>query len=101
MMQPNWLRRRVASVRLRMKLRRREAYAQVFGFEGARTPAQEAVLADLRRFCRASTSCWAEEPRAHALLEGRREVFLRIQQFLGMTEEQILQLAEMEDGGDE
>lgn len=57
-----------------------------------------AVLADLAAFCRASESCVVKNARgeidtaATMLLEGRREVFLRIQQFAKLTEDEILAL---------
>lgn len=57
-----------------------------------------AVLADLAQFCRAAESCVVKNERgeidtaATMLLEGRREVFLRIQQFTKLTEDEILEL---------
>lgn len=50
------------------------------------------VLDDLRGFCRADRSCWDPDPRVHAVMEGRREVWLRIQQHMELTEEQLLRL---------
>jgi hypothetical protein len=50
------------------------------------------VLVDLARFCRAHESCYNPDPRIHALLEGRREVWLRIQQHAGLTGEQLMAL---------
>lgn len=41
------------------------------------------VLSDLGRFCRAKEPTWHQDPRVHALLEGRRETFLRIEQLAG------------------
>lgn len=64
------------------------AYRLAFG-----SPAGQAVLADLAPFCRAAVSCFDADPRIHALLEGRREVWLRIQEFVRLSEEDILQLA--------
>lgn len=52
----------------------------------------EAVLADLAKFCRANESTYNLDPRMHALLEGRREVWLRITQHLNLTSEQLYQL---------
>jgi hypothetical protein len=52
----------------------------------------EAVLEDLRRFCRANETCFNADPRIHAALEGRREVWLRIQQHLDLTPDQLLKL---------
>ena len=51
----------------------------------------EAVLADLARFCRANEPCFMENQRYHALLEGRREVWLRIQNELNAPVEELLQ----------
>jgi len=50
------------------------------------------VLEDLAKFCRANESCFHEDPRVHAALEGRREVWLRIQQHLNLTDEQLFAL---------
>jgi hypothetical protein len=50
-----------------------------------------AVLADLGRFCRAEEPCWSEDQRHHARLEGRREVWLRIQAELKLPTEELLQ----------
>lgn len=56
-------------------------------------PANQTVLTDLSFFCRANESCVV--PGDHdrtLLLEGRREVWLRIQQHLNLTPEQLFQL---------
>lgn len=50
----------------------------------------QGVLDDLRGFCRADRSCFDIDPRIHAALEGRREVWLRIQQHLELTPEELL-----------
>ena len=64
---------------------RKRAYVAAFdGIPG------EAVLKDLASFCRANESCFHPDPRVHAVMEGRREVFLRIQEHLKLTEEQLL-----------
>jgi len=47
------------------------------------------VLADLAVFCRAAETCYHDDPRKHAVLEGRREVWLRIQNHLNLTPEQL------------
>lgn len=52
----------------------------------------QAVVDDLAKFCRADISCWHSDPRIHAALEGRREVWLRIQQHRTMTPEQLAAL---------
>lgn len=50
-----------------------------------------AVLEDLGRFCRANEPCWSEDQRHHARLEGRREVWLRIQNEIHKPIEELLQ----------
>lgn len=65
------------------------------------------ALDDLAEFCRAESSCIvvAKDGRidthATAVAEGRREVFLRIQQMLGLTDAQLLKLRHNEDHDDE
>ena len=66
---------------------RRYAYRATF-----KGPLAETVLADLARFCRAHQSTFLPDARAHAVLEGRREVFLRIQNHLKLTDEQLWEL---------
>jgi len=56
------------------------------------SPAGEMVLEDLTRFCRGDDTCWRVDPREHALLEGRREVYLRIKRHLDLTTEQLLEI---------
>lgn len=48
-----------------------------------------AVLKDLAKFCRAYDSTFAKDSRAHAVLEGRREVYLRIQKYLKLTPDEL------------
>lgn len=65
---------------------RQRAYKMVFdGVAGG------AVLDDLARFCRAKASTFHENERVHALMEGRREVWLRIAKHLNLSEEQLWQ----------
>ena len=56
------------------------------------SPAGQEVLVDLAKFCRANQTCYDPDARIHAALEGRREVWLRIQQHLGLTSEQLFSL---------
>jgi hypothetical protein len=63
---------------------RQLAYRLVFGSESGRQ-----VLADLAKFCRAHRSTFHTDPRVHAALEGRREVWLRIQDHLQLTDDEI------------
>lgn len=50
------------------------------------------VLLDLAKYCRAHQSTFDADPRKHAVMEGRREVFLRIQQHIHLTDEQLIDL---------
>lgn len=64
--------------------RRRTAYVKTF-----RNAFGDEVLADLAKFCRANQSTFHPDPRAHAVAEGRREVWLRIQQHLRLTDDEL------------
>lgn len=66
---------------------RRLAYLQTFNGIPAET-----VLEDLAKFCRANASTYHPDPRTHAVLEGRREVWLRIQHHLNLDTERLWQL---------
>ena len=66
---------------------RRYAYTSTF-----KGPLGEAVLADLARFCRAHKSTFNDDPRAAAKLDGRREVWLRIQEHLKLTPDELWSL---------
>ena len=66
---------------------RHKAYATTF--QGA---AGDYVLAELAKFCRAHESTFEEDPRYHALLEGRREVWLQIQSALRLTGDELFAL---------
>lgn len=68
---------------------RKVAYCRVFNKEDE---AAKEVMQDLAKFCRANKSTFHEDGRAHALLEGRREVWLRIQQHIGLTEDELMEL---------
>lgn len=65
----------------------KRAYQLVFN-----TPAGEAVLADLSPFCRARETCVVpgDSDRTY-VLEGRREVYLRIRDYLDLTAEQLVE----------
>lgn len=60
--------------------------AYVHSFTGK---AGEGVMEDLETFCRGTSSCFNPDPRIHAVLEGRREVWLRIQEHLKLSPEQL------------
>lgn len=50
------------------------------------------ILLDLAKFCRAHESTFHADPRMHAVLEGRKEVWLRIQNFLNLSEQELFDL---------
>lgn len=52
----------------------------------------EVVLYDLAKFCRANESCFHTDPRLHAAMEGRREVWNRIQHHLRLPDEKLWEL---------
>jgi hypothetical protein len=70
-------------------LRRRKVnYKLAFG-----SPAGQAVLRDLGPFCRATESAAVPGDRDKTyILIGRREVWLRIQQHLNLTDAQLLSI---------
>ena len=51
-----------------------------------------AVLEDLAKFCRAHDSTFDPNPTISDRLDGRREVWLRIQQHLQLSDSQLWQL---------
>lgn len=63
---------------------RQRAYLDTF--KGV--PAEE-VLKDLAKFCRAEESTFHADPRMHAVLEGRREVWIRIQKHLRLNVDDV------------
>lgn len=74
--------------KLRLALgERRYAYQRTF-----QGPLAEVVLKDLARFCRAHESTFHADPRAHAMAEGRREVWLRVQNHLRLSPERLWEL---------
>lgn len=63
---------------------RGQAYRKTFaGIYGQR------VLDDLAPFCRANKSTFHTDARLEGILQGRREVWLRITQNLNLTEEEL------------
>lgn len=83
-------------------LRRRLAYRRLFlNADGDLHRDAEVVLADLRRFCRATGSTAlvspvskAVDPIAMAMAEGRREVWLRLMAHLHVDEKTVFNLQE-------
>lgn len=70
-------------------LGRAGSYRRVFNQESLDV---QAVLRDLARFCRASTSTGHVDPHVAARLDGRREVWLRIQHHLQLDNESLWRL---------
>lgn len=68
-------------------LERQHAYKTTF-----KGPVAAAVMMDLAFFCRANESTFHDDPRVSAKLDGRREVWLRIQQHLKLTPDQLWEL---------
>ena len=80
----------------------REAYRAVFQRKPTRLHI-DTLLADLAEFCRANSSCVVVGKDGHidthatTLCEGRREVYLRIQATLAVSDEQLLQMKDLEN----
>jgi len=66
---------------------RKRAYQLTFG-----SPAAQEVLIDLASFCRANESTWHDDTRKADVLIGRRETWLRIQQHLNLSSEELMTL---------
>lgn len=66
---------------------RRYAYQKTF-----QGPLAEVVLRDLARFSRAHESTFHADARAHAVAEGRREVWLRIQNHIRLSPDELWRL---------
>lgn len=68
---------------------RQRAYLRAFKMTEA---AGEAVLADLAQFCRADETCVVPgSDQMSYVLEGRREVWLRIREHLSLNEVQLVE----------
>lgn len=80
----------------------REAYRAVFERKPQRVHV-ERLLDDLAEFCRANQSCIVVAKDGHidthatAVAEGRREVFLRIQATLSLTDSQLETMKDLEN----
>jgi len=69
-------------------LRQRKTAYQTF-FE---SPGGKELLADLAKFCRAHDSTFHQDPRIAAALDGRREVWLRIQHHLNLDTQTLWEI---------
>lgn len=76
--------------------RKHIAYNQVFG-HNIHT---QIVLTDLAKFCRAHDSTFHKDERAATVMEGRREVWLRIQEHLQLSMEEIYSLHRVSEKGE-
>lgn len=80
---------------------KRKRFRDVFWHGSRKDEDVGAVLAELRQFCRADVSCVYIGKDGHVdthmttLLEGRREVFLRIVELLNLSDDQLLKMKEM------
>lgn len=70
-------------------LTRQQAYAEVFEID---KPGHILVLKDLARFCRAHETTFNPDPMLSKMLEGRREVWLRIQKHLNLPNDVLWKL---------
>lgn len=66
--------------------KRQKDYLDTFGLDNVQA---KEVLKDLAKFCRANESTFEADARLHAVLEGRREVWLRIQDHLNLTPDEL------------
>jgi hypothetical protein len=74
-------------------------YKRLFTENDTVTREAEYVLADLRRFCRADRpTIFDKDAMTMARREGRREVFVRLTNFLNLDEGAVQQLMELDDG---
>jgi hypothetical protein len=70
------------------------AYNRVFEKD---SPFTDVVLRDLAKFCRAHESTFHTDPRVASMIDGRRQVWLRIMENLKLTEDQIYKLHKIND----
>ena len=70
---------------------RKQSYHDVF-----KGPSSELVTDDLRRFCRADETTFHPDPRVEGILQGRREVWLRIQNHLNLSPDDLVALYDPE-----
>lgn len=68
---------------------RKRAYEEVFNKESVDV---QIVLKDLAKFCRATEPTFHMDARAHALAEGRREVWLHINKYVNVPLDDLWEL---------
>lgn len=74
------------------------AYRRLFMPDGQLGVSRQHVLADLRDFTFATRSTFDPDPLVMARREGRREVWLRLTNYLNLDEAVVQQLMEIDDG---
>lgn len=67
---------------------RKGDYCETFRGDGA----QLRVLQDLAKFCRAKESTYHKDERITKMLDGRREVWLRIEQHLQLSPDDLVRI---------
>lgn len=70
--------------------RRMHAYARVFKAGSPTKEDRELVMADLLRFTRGESTPWDADPRFHAVLTGRHEVWTRIKDHTKLTLDEFI-----------
>lgn len=75
--------------------RRQFVYQQVFNRDNVYLTE---LLEDLAKFCRAHETTFHPDPRVNSVLEGRREVWLRIQNHLNLTQEELWKIHSAKKG---
>jgi hypothetical protein len=79
------------NIRKKIFFRRFDAYKRLFNLDNRDA---EVVLSDLRQFCRPTGSIFSNDPLEMALMEGRRQVFLRIEEMTALERQDIYHLTE-------
>jgi len=69
--------------------RRKAAFRETFDENNL---SNQMVMEDLARFCRAGQTTFHADARIDALLQGRKEVWLRIANHLGLDETELVDL---------
>jgi len=68
---------------------RQQNYITTFPKE---SPTAMAVLENLADFCRANETTYSVDARDHAILEGRRQVWLHINEHLNLTTQELWEI---------
>lgn len=84
-MTPSERKDRLSQAEKQAVAKRQSAYKNIFD---PKHPAAQIILEDLAKFCRANETTFLPDVRASDVLVGRREVWLRIQQHLNLTDKE-------------